>query len=361
MVAVRSGWVRAWPVVALASAVAVVPVALTLGRMPWALVPVVAVAAGVVAWRAPGPVVTGLAMLAAGLGVADLVASDVAASEPAPTPELPPPTPAVDPSAVDASTASPALVALALLVGIAVGWVVRTVERRRAATAERDEKRAADLAHAGRAERARIARELHDVVAHHLSMISVQAETGRLTTNGLTADGERRFREIGDTARTALTEMRRLLGVLREDVDPVASATRAPQPGIADLETLVADSRERGGVPASLVVRGTPVQVDDGTQLTAYRVVQEALTNVRRHAPGATVRVEVGYATDGLRVRVVDAGPGASGDVLAAGHGLLGLRERVAMVGGALRVGDGAHGGFEVDALLPLAAPAEAR
>ncbi|MFL6124872.1 sensor histidine kinase [Actinophytocola sp.] len=200
--------------------------------------------------------------------------------------------------------------------------------------------------HTARGERARIARELHDVVAHHISMIAVQAETARLTTPGLPDLGARRFAEIGDRARAGLTEMRRLLGVLREGTD----AELKPQPKLTQLVDLLDDARQSAG--ARLIVSGAPVPLDPGVELAAYRIVQEALTNARRHAPGAAVDVELRYGGE-LRVRVRDNGPGTA---TPAGHGLAGMRERAAAVGGTLRAGpvDGI-GGFLVEAVLPVA------
>jgi len=209
------------------------------------------------------------------------------------------------------------------------------------------------LEHAARGERARIARELHDVVAHHISMIAVQAETARLTTPGMPSDGAKRLLAIGDTARTALTEMRRLLGVLREDVSPLDSGpVRAPQPGLEQLNALVDEARASGGAGTRLIVQGKVMALDPGVQLTAYRIVQEALTNARRHAPGAAVDIELDYTPTALLVRVRDNGPGpeSSGE----GHGLLGMRERAAMVGGTLTVGRAPGGGFLVEAILPI-------
>ncbi|MET7685518.1 sensor histidine kinase [Streptomyces sp. NPDC005423] len=206
------------------------------------------------------------------------------------------------------------------------------------------------LEHAARGERARIARELHDVVAHHISMIAVQAETARLTTPGLPAEGATRLLAIGDTARTALTEMRRLLGVLREDAE--TGVQRRPQPGLGQLMELVDAARDAAGSRARLIVSGTVAPLDPGTGVTAYRIVQEALTNARRHAPGAAVDVELHYRKGELAVRVRDNGPGPAGDV--SGHGLLGMRERAATVGGTLRTGPAAGGGFVVEARLPL-------
>jgi signal transduction histidine kinase len=204
--------------------------------------------------------------------------------------------------------------------------------------------------HMARGERARIARELHDVVAHHISMISVQAETARLTTPDLPAAGARQFAEIGDTARAGLTEMRRLLGVLREDAD-AAVADRHPQPGLPQLAELIDTAREASGAGARLIVSGPVAEFDPGVELAAYRIIQEALTNARRHAPGAAVDVELRYGDDALRLRIRDNGPGPSGD--CTGHGLLGMRERAIAVGGSLRTGPAAGGGFCVEAVLP--------
>jgi signal transduction histidine kinase len=206
--------------------------------------------------------------------------------------------------------------------------------------------------HTARGERARIARELHDVVAHHISMIAVQAETARLTTPGMPAAGAQRLSEIGDTARAGLTEMRRLLGVLREDAQAVA-ADRHPQPGLEQLPGLVDEARESSGTGCRLIVSGPPVTVDPGVGLAAYRIVQEALTNVRRHAPGAAVDVEVRYGNGELRLLIRDNGPGPERTAADGGHGLPGMRERAVAVGGELRAGAATVGGFLVEARLP--------
>ncbi|WP_199238261.1 sensor histidine kinase [Kribbella steppae] len=215
------------------------------------------------------------------------------------------------------------------------------------------------LEYAARGERARIARELHDVVAHHISLIAVQAETARLTTPGLPAEGTQRLLDIGDTARSALTEMRRLLGVLREDVDTDTRPVRAPQPGLEQLNALVDEARASSGASTRLIVRGCVVPLDPGVQLTAYRIVQEALTNVRRHAPGAAADVELDFTAEALRVRIRDNGPGHDFDHDfdldgAGGHGLVGMRERAAMVSGTLTVGRSASGGLVVEAVVPI-------
>jgi signal transduction histidine kinase len=235
-------------------------------------------------------------------------------------------------------------------------WVVvarAQARRARAGAAEREAVESTLLELTARGERARIARELHDVVAHHISMISVQAESARVATPGMPAEGAERLLAIGDTARTALAEMRRLLGVLREDAG--AEPTRAPQPGLQQLLALIDETRDAAGTSTRLIVRGHVAALDPGVELTAYRVVQEALTNVRRHAPGAAVDVEVDYATDALHVRVRDNGPGpGTAGRAEGGHGLLGMRERVATVGGELRIGPAPVSGFLVEATLPV-------
>lgn len=259
-------------------------------------------------------------------------------------------------------------VLLAAVAASAVG--LGRVRQVRRAVAESDlaQQLVADsmLEHVARGERARIARELHDVVAHHISKIAVQAEAARLATPGMPAEGAERLVAIGDSARAALTEMRRLLGVLRDDAD-TGAPSRRPQPGLPELNELIDDARDAGGGSTRLIVRGSVGPLDPGVELTAYRIVQEALTNVRRHAPGAAVDVELRYAADALHVRVRDNGPGppdaAAGGSTAAGtsgHGLLGMRERAATVGGELRAGPAPVGGFLVEADLPTVVPTTA-
>jgi signal transduction histidine kinase len=199
-------------------------------------------------------------------------------------------------------------------------------------------------------ERARIARELHDIVAHHLSVIAVQSETARLTSPKLSADARSRFEAIAATAREALTETRRLLGVLREDVD--GDAERAPQPGLDGLNDLVDTARD-AGANIRLILQGKAVQLPAGIDLAAYRIVQEALTNARRHAPGADVDVEVTFREDAVHLHVRDYGPGPADGALVAGHGLVGMRDRATIAGGTLSYGAASGGGFEVDATLP--------
>jgi signal transduction histidine kinase len=211
------------------------------------------------------------------------------------------------------------------------------------------------LEHTARSERARIARELHDVVAHHISMISVQAETARLATPGMSDRGADRLRAIADTARAALTEMHQLLGVLRADADPGVADLR-PQPGLDQLAELLDQARDASHSATRLIVRGHSIPLDPLIELAAYRIAQEALTNARRHAPGAAVDVELHYCADSLQLRIRDNGPGPQteqGTVAAPGHGLAGMRERAAAVGGELRTGRAFGGGFLVEARLP--------
>nr|WP_235215532.1 sensor histidine kinase [Phaeacidiphilus oryzae] len=268
------------------------------------------------------------------------------------------------PSAGEAAFLTAVLAGLAPAAALS-GFARRARDEARVHIAAREAVAGTLVEHTARGERARIARELHDVVAHHISMLSVQAETARLTTPGMPAAGAQRLSAIGDTAREALTEMRRLLGVLREDTGPAAADLR-PQPGVAQLLPLVDESRDTSGAPARLIFRGPPVPLDPGVELAAYRITQEALTNARRHAPGSAVDVEVHYGADGLRLRIRDNGPGpdpgrgpgrgpgpAPADPIA-GHGLLGMRERAAAVGGELRAGAAPGTGFLVEARLPV-------
>jgi signal transduction histidine kinase len=237
------------------------------------------------------------------------------------------------------------LFALVLIVAVQLLGMARS--DRGQAIAERD---AAVEDQIALAERARIARELHDVVAHQMSMVAVQAETARLTTPGMPAEGQARLAEIGDTAREALTEMRRLLGVLRSD----EGMELAPQPGLDRVDELVSAARA-GGSSVRLTMSGARGTLPPGVDLTAYRIVQEALSNARRHAPGADVEITLGFGAERLRIRVRDHGPGPAGEP-DAGHGLQGMRERVTMVGGSLHTGEAVGGGFVVEADLPVRA-----
>jgi signal transduction histidine kinase len=239
-------------------------------------------------------------------------------------------------------------VAFALLVGDAFGQRTRAVTERDASVqAMKESERERVVIE----ERTRIARELHDVVAHHLSMIAVQSEAAALATPGLDDATRKEVGAIAETARDALTEMRRLLGVLRSDDE--SPSPREPQPGLELLAELVDDTR-RAGIPVTLRVSGQVAPLPDGVNLAAYRIVQEALTNVRRHAGGAEAEVDLEYGREWLHVQIRDHGPGALKGQFVEGHGLAGMKERVSMAGGVLRAGTHPDGGFVVGADLPL-------
>jgi signal transduction histidine kinase len=200
-------------------------------------------------------------------------------------------------------------------------------------------------------ERARIARELHDIVAHHLSVIAIESEAARLTSPELSADTGVRLEAIASTAREALTETRRLLGVLRDDTG--GKADRAPQPGLSELAVLI-DRAQATGTHIRLIRPGKNARLPLSIDLAAYRIVQEALTNARRHAPGADVDVEISYLDQALHLHVRDYGPGALNGEPVDGHGLMGMRERATLAGGTFYSGPADGGGFEVDVTLPI-------
>ncbi|MGV9550184.1 sensor histidine kinase [Streptomyces ardesiacus] len=207
---------------------------------------------------------------------------------------------------------------------------------------------------AAEAERAAIARELHDIVSHSVSMIAVQAESATYTTPGLTPEARDGFQQIAGTARSSMAELRRLLGVLRTPQAQGDTSLIAPQPTLDHLAELIEQHRAVGG-EAELRITGERVSLPAAWELSAYRITQEALTNARKHAPGARTVVEIEYGTGRLlTLRIHDDGPGpeprpGSG----TGHGLTGMRERAALVGGRLSAGAGPGGGFLVEAELP--------
>ncbi len=209
-------------------------------------------------------------------------------------------------------------------------------------------------------ERARIARELHDVVAHHMSVITVQADSAPYRIEGVPEAARAEFSAIAGTARQSLAEMRRLLGVLRSESSG-GDPQLAPQPGLGELDALV-ESAVRAGVAARLTVSGVGGEhgeLPQAVTLSAYRIVQEALANVVRHAPGAEAAVTVAVDADrgALRVEIVNGPASAPAGPLEAhgtGHGLIGMRERTRLVGGTLDTGRTADGGFRVAAVLPL-------
>ncbi|MFE2511355.1 sensor histidine kinase [Streptomyces naganishii] len=279
--------------------------------------------------------------------------------------------------------------AMAAVVGQAVGYPLvlwrfgyharRSAElavRLRAEQAERARREVAE-------ERVRIARELHDVVAHHMAVINVQAGLARFVfdTDAGTARGA--LGAIGDASAEALAELRRMLGLLRSDSTPDTEAgaqggAAEPTPGLDRLEEMV-DRVRAGGVPVDLRVRGEPAPLSSGVQLCVYRVVQEALTNVLKHAPGARATVELRYAGGQLTVSVADDGRAAGKDEGKSegkgegkgvdsdkmrehvGHGLIGMRERAKLYGGTIVVGPRSEGGFGVRLTLPTSVHAARR
>ncbi|GLZ06349.1 hypothetical protein Acsp03_38150 [Actinomadura sp. NBRC 104412] len=225
---------------------------------------------------------------------------------------------------------------------------LRSVEER-AARLERERDTEVQIAMA--AERARIARELHDVVAHNVSVIVVQADGASYAIDTDTARARAALEAISATGRQALAEMRRMLGVLRESDD---AGSYTPQPGVAQLTDLVEQIRA-SGLPLEFAVEGVPLEMSQGRQLTIFRIVQEALTNTLKHAgPRATARVLLHYGDDAIEVRVTDDGRGAAAPDDGSGHGLLGMRERAAVYGGEVRARPRVGGGFEVIARIPV-------
>ena len=218
--------------------------------------------------------------------------------------------------------------------------------RERAAQLEREREEKARLAVVE--ERARIARDLHDVVAHAVSLIVVQARAGRRTAGGEAGATRESLDAIEGTGRQALTEMRRLVGMLRTDEE---SPVLAPQPGLGQLKALVAQVSE-AGLPADLRIEGEPADVPPGIDISAYRIVQEALTNALKHAGPATARVVIRYRPEALELEVGDTGAGRA--EVGGGHGLVGMRERVTLYGGEIEARSGDEGGFTVRARLPL-------
>ena len=241
-------------------------------------------------------------------------------------------------------------------VPILLGVVVR-VRRSGARQLEEQERR-----HSGERalleERQRIARELHDVVAHHMSVIAIQAEAAPYKTADPPPELVESFGEIRASALAGLAELRRVLGVLR-----TGEPGTAPQPGLAELDTLL-DSARSGGVSVAVTCSGNPVDLPEGVDLSAYRIVQEALSNAMRHAPGARVQVQVAYRPDSLTLEIRNDGVAsvlvASGTRAAGGgHGLVGMRERATMLDGSLDAGPTEDGGFRVAAVLPVRHPEE--
>jgi signal transduction histidine kinase len=243
----------------------------------------------------------------------------------------------------------------------AIGGVVGDNMRTRRAYLAELEERAARLARereekADRAvieERARIARELHDVIAHNVSVMVVQAAAGEDVFDEDPGQARESLAAVASTGRAALTELRRLLGVIRAEDDRDDPAY-APQPGLERIDELVGQVRETG-LPVELSVLGEPRTLPDGVGLCAYRIVQEALTNTLKHAHASTAQVQLRYVADALELQVLDDGRGTTSlNGETDGQGLIGMRERVALFGGELTAGRRSGRGYEVRARLPL-------
>ena len=249
-------------------------------------------------------------------------------------------------------------------VPIALAWVLgdsvryrrgyyRALEER-AARLERERDAQAQIAAA--AERARIAREMHDVIAHNVSVMVVQADGAAFALDTQPERAREALGAISRTGRQALAEMRRLLGVLRTADGP---AELAPQPGINQVGDLLEQARG-SGLPVSFTVEGLPRELPPGADLAAYRVIQESLTNTRKHGgPSASASVTLRYCEDGLMLCIADDGRGAAAVAEAGGHGLTGMRERVELYGGTIRSGPRPGGGYQVTATLPFSVPAD--
>jgi signal transduction histidine kinase len=248
------------------------------------------------------------------------------------------------------------LTAVAILLGVVVR--VRRSGARQLAEQERRHSGERALLE----ERQRIARELHDVVAHHMSVIAIQAEAAPYKTADPPPELVESFGEIRASALAGLTELRRVLGVLR-----TGGQDTTPQPGLADLDALL-DSARSGGVSVTATVSGNPGPLPGGVDLSAYRIVQEALSNAMRHAPGSQVRLHLTYRPDALALEISNDAALRAVPVLVAsgeraagsGHGLVGMRERATMLGGSLEAGPTGDGGFLVSAVLPVSPGGEA-
>jgi signal transduction histidine kinase len=250
------------------------------------------------------------------------------------------------------STSSIVIELLFYGMGAAAGRVVRRRERKVEHVARVADERADD---AVRHERRRIARELHDVIAHSMSVIVVQADSARL---GLAPDDDETrsaLTAIEESGRESLREMRRLLGLLRDDDAEADEAVLGPQAGMKSLEALVRTVRQ-AGLPVELQIDGEPQPLAPGIDLAAYRIVQEALTNTLRHAGPARAKVSVHYDTNEIRMRIEDNGRGNGTGSDTHGNGLVGMRERARLYGGSFDAGPAATG-FVVSASLPLETP----
>jgi signal transduction histidine kinase len=341
-----------------------------LGQVPLG-VALLAVHSGVVVFRRRAPVAvlavnlaTGVAVCALGypfvvLGVAVLVALYTVAARRERTVSLPAlgvVVAAMTGIVVLAQSAGDPSTIIGNAIGFGVVWFLGDSQRTRRAYVAQLEERTTQLEQARdelarRAvaeERLRIARELHDIVAHSMGVIAVQAGVGAHVIDARPEEAKRSLQTIEDTSKSALGEIRRMLGLLRADGD--APETQ-PSPGLDDLSALV-DEMKAAGMDVDLSLDSPPHALSVGVELTIFRLVQEALTNVLKHARARNVRVSVWFNEDGARVEVVDDGVGPTGR--AGGHGIVGMTERVAMYGGEFAAGPLSEGGFRVAATIPL-------
>jgi signal transduction histidine kinase len=249
---------------------------------------------------------------------------------------------------------TPGLFAIGWLVGYALRERTEQTEaaEERAARAEREREAAARIAVAE--ERARIARELHDVVAHAVSVMVLQVGAVRHRMPVSDTEDRETLTNVEHAGRTALAEMRRLLNAMRHDGEEVELM---PHPGLDNLDSLVDDVRA-AGLPVRLQISGEPVALPPGLDLSAYRILQEGLTNALKHARASQAEVEVHYSATELRLEVRDDGPGGPSTDAGVGHGLVGIRERVRIFGGGMTAGTSLSGGFVLRAQLPLDGPA---
>jgi signal transduction histidine kinase len=224
-----------------------------------------------------------------------------------------------------------------------------SIQSRRLRLAALEDAQEATVSRAATDERLRIARELHDVVAHSLGVIAVQAGAGMHVIDTDPDEARRSLEHISRTSRSSLAEIRRLLAAVR---DGEGSPGYVPAPGLADLGRLVDETGE-AGLPVRLVIDGDTTAVPQGVELAAYRIVQEALTNTIRHAAASQAHVRLDGSAGALRIEVIDDGRGPDGHARTDGHGLVGMRERVTIYGGTLEAGSGAAGGFRVSVVLP--------
>jgi signal transduction histidine kinase len=325
-------WRRQWPVAVLGISTAAVCIYSLLGYVNGAavLAPVIAVytvATQVKAWRATGLALATLTVLMAATAAVNPFGSATGG----------------------AFDILPGLIAAALLAGIAVA-------NRRAYVASIQDRAQEDARRQVVEERLRIARELHDVVAHTMATINVQAGSAAHVLATRPEVAAEALQSIKTASKDGLRELRAILNVLRQadDADPIQ-----PAPGLAQLDTLVAGAR-RAGLETTLAVTGTAVPLPAAADLAAYRIIQESLTNTIRHAGPATATVSVSYTGDDVRISVTDTGlgqPVGTAQTTSAGHGLAGMRERAAAVGGSVDTGPAPGGGFRVTARLPLPAP----